>query len=270
MKHDLVIAHRVCPALSKTAYGFTDKFDMVRRCSASMMAALQGINARIIVILDGCGPEYETLFPGAEIVHTDSIGNQATFARQIDILSSVQDAPLVYFSEDDYLYRPDAFKAMMGLMSRDGVDFISPIDHPDRYDDSVSEPGKTRISVSAHCHWRECGTSCLTFMTRPETVRRCRDVMMCYVRGEQDSVMWLGMTKWGMFSPVVIARSFCAFLRRMAGRKVWFGKFIPLMAWWRHNVRLIAPIRYHLWSPLPSLAFHLSTCTYPPCGWKVL
>ena len=264
MKYDLVIAHRVCPVLSGTAYGFVDKFLMVKSCAESLMTALPGIKVRLIVILDGCGKEYETLYPGAEIIRMDRVGNQATFAKQVELLSAVNDAPFVYFSEDDYLYKPESFKAMLEFAARSGVDFVTPIDHPDRYDGSVSEPLRAEIRVSDRCHWRECGTTCLTFMTRPETVRKCRRVLMAYANGEQDSVTWLGLTKWGLFSPQVILRSVVALMRRFGGRNVWFGQFIPLMAWWRHNFRLFITRRYRLWSPLPSLAFHLSSNTVPP------
>ena len=115
----LTVAHRVCPALSKAASGYADKFSMVRDCSASLLAALKGVDVRLVVILDGCGDEYAALFSGAEIVRTDSIGNQATFAKQMEILCAA-DSEFVYFSEDDYLYRPEAFAAMLQFMSGGG------------------------------------------------------------------------------------------------------------------------------------------------------
>ena len=237
---------------------------MVRDCAASLLAALKGVDAKLIVILDGCGEEYASLFPGAEIVRTDSIGNQATFAMQMDVLCAA-DSEFVYFSEDDYIYRADAFSAMLRFMSEGaGVHFVTPLDHPDRYNGSVCEPRTAEIRISGHCHWREVGTSCLTFMTRPETLRRCRRAFLTYVRGEQDSVAWLGVTKFGLFSFSVLVRSAWSLMCRLCGRKVWFGRFIPLMAWWRHNVRLLWSPRFRLWSPIPSLAQHLCSASLAP------
>ena len=266
MKHEITITHRVCPVLSKTACRYADKLEMVKACSASLYAALADVDYRLIVILDGCGPEYEPLFPGAEIIHTNGIGNQATFAKQLEILAAA-DTPFVFCSEDDYLYKPGAVKAMLQFLKEGGAGgFVTPIDHPDRYNGSVSEPCVSEVRVSPVCHWRECGTTCLTFLTSSEAFKKCVPVFKTYVGGEQDSVTWLGITKYGLFSPVVLYRSLISFIGRCLGKDVWFGKFIPLMAWYRHKFRLLAGRRYRLWSPMPSLAFHLSSNTVPPCG----
>ena len=265
MKKELTIAHRVCPVLSSTACGYTDKFDMVKDCSASLYAALEGIEYKLVVILDGCDERYGALFPNAELIHTDAIGNQATFAKQLEILTSAE-TPFVYCSEDDYLYKPHAIRSMLQFLKTCvSGGFVSPIDHPDRYNNSVSEPRTSEIRVSSSCHWRETGTACLTFMSSLEVFRRCVPTFKAYVGGEQDSVTWLGITHFGLFSPSVIFRSLFFVIKRCFCKKVWFGNFIPLMAWYRHNYRIIITRRYRLWSPIPSLAFHLSSNTIPPC-----
>lgn len=41
MKHELTIVHRVCPVLSNTAYGYADKFSMVKACASSTYEALR-------------------------------------------------------------------------------------------------------------------------------------------------------------------------------------------------------------------------------------
>lgn len=130
-QYKLAIAHRVCPALAKTASHFTSKFDMVKAAATSLAKALEGIDAKTTVILDGCPPEYERLFDslfagrrGYSRISTPAVGNAATFAKQIEILSrDAAEAEYLYFSEDDYIYRPDAFRAMMGFMEADGVDY---------------------------------------------------------------------------------------------------------------------------------------------------
>lgn len=265
MKPELTIAHRVCPALSGTAYGYASKLEMVKACSDSLYAALAGVDYRLVVILDGCGQEYASLFPQAEIIHTDSIGNQATFAKQLDILAAA-DTPYVFCSEDDYLYKPSAITSMLQFLKEGGAGgFVTPIDHPDRYNATVTEPAASEIRISSTCHWRECGSTCLTFMSSADTFRKCVPIFRAYVKGEQDSVTWLGVTKFGLFSPAVLSKSLLCLVLRCAGRKIWFGRFLPLMAWYRHNFRVLMQKRYRLWSPIPSLAFHLSTNTIPPC-----
>ena len=75
MNYDIAIAHRVSPALSKTSVGFTTKHDLVCATTRSLAEALERLDGRIrlIVILDGCPPEYEAVFrrffPDSGAVH---------------------------------------------------------------------------------------------------------------------------------------------------------------------------------------------------------
>lgn len=268
-RHKLTVAHRVCPELSRTAYGYATKLEMVRECSASMLESLRGLDARIVVILDGCTDEYADCFPGCEILRTDKIGNQATFARQIDLLAGA-DSDFVYFSEDDYLYSPKAFREMLEFAETTGADCVTPIDHPDRYNSTVLEPGRTRIRAGKLHHWREVGTTCLTFLTRPETVRRYRRELETYVHGEQDSVMWLGMTRFGLQSPYILLAAALALFRRLLGANVYFGRFLPILALARHNIWLVTKSRVQLWSPMPEVARHLSFESKSPVAFDVV
>ena len=92
------------------------------------------------MLLDQCPAQYEALFlkcfnPGdLELIRLDGIGNQKTFQRQLDVLTSQNDADAVYFAEDDYFYRENMFGIMLDfLQTNPDVDFISPYDHPDYY-----------------------------------------------------------------------------------------------------------------------------------------
>ena len=163
MKYDIVIAHRVCPFLSKAAIGFRDKRSMVVATTASMAVALRGLVVRLVVILDGC-PDYEDIFVDAfgfsesidlEIVRTGAIGNQATWGKQLEILSSVSNSDLVYFSEDDYIYSADAFQAMLDFIKTTDVDFVTPLDHPDRYNERLEKIHPSYVLVSKFCRLRQ-------------------------------------------------------------------------------------------------------------------
>ena len=96
MKYDLTIAHRVCPALSASAIGFSSKLEMVKATTASLASSLRGLRVHLLVILDGCPQEYETIFEEnfscrscseadglrcveMSILQTPSIGNQRTW-----------------------------------------------------------------------------------------------------------------------------------------------------------------------------------------------
>ena len=264
MKYDVVIAHRVCPALSVTAVGFSAKLDMVRVAADSLFEALDGVRAKGHVILDGCPAEYEDIFlnRNVEVVveRCNAIGNQATFQRQVDILSGVGDAEFVYFSEDDYVYCAEAFREMMACMRKDGVDFVTPLDHPDRYSHLMHEPEVARVMVSGGRHWRTVGTTCLTFMTRPDTVRATRRILETYRKGNLDCTMWLGLTKESVFD---FPRQLKFLVQFVVFKSVPFSRLIPLAAWKWHGIRLLWRRKYGLWSPLPTLAEHLSSASMP-------
>ena len=272
MKYELAIAHRVCPVLAKTASHFIDKFKMVEATTTSLATAINGIRTKLFVILDGCPEDYELLFKRTfsnlpevdyEIVKTPSIGNHPTYAKQVDLLSAV-DAEYVYFSEDDYIYTHNAFKAMMDFLGNKGVDFVTPLDHPDRYSlPLIPERRRVEIRVSSFCHWREVGTTCCTFMTTSTTFRKAERRISTYGEGLSDIELWIGLTKDCVFSP---SATIGAALRYLFGlRKAEYGlEFMVLSAWRHFKWRLFFFKRYRLWGPMPSLAVHLCKPSLPP------
>lgn len=266
----LAIAHRVCPALSKTAVGFNTKRKMVEASAASLAEALRefGGNVHLTVILDGC-PDYRAIFSEAfsrlanvrlDIAETPSIGNQATYARQCEILLADEESDLVYFSEDDYLYKPPAFVAMADLLNHGNADFVTPLDHPDRYNHALTAPSPSKIRVTSFGHWRTVGTTCLTFMTSRQILHERADMIASYGTGAMDGTMWLGLTKEDVRSMRKVIPPLFAFLLR---RKRPFGYYMPLCAWKHHGLRLLTTRTYTLWQPMPTLAVHLSSTSLP-------
>lgn len=271
MDFELTIAHRVCPSLSKTAIGFSDKPSMVKATAESLAASLHefGKTTRLIAILDGCGESYESLFQQTfssvknvhlEIIKTASIGNQATYAKQNEVLLEAQNTRLVYFSEDDYVYATNAFSAMADMLSRPDVDFVTPLDHPDRYNHVLSAPKSAEVKVSPYCHWRTVGTSCLTFMTTSKILHECSSFLKTFGTGAMDGTMWLGLTKEDVrdFSKVIPPA-----FAYICGRDKPFGYYMPLCAWKHHGMKILTTRKYKLWQPIPSLAVHLSGTSLP-------
>ncbi len=266
----LAIAHRVCPNLAKTAIGFDTKEDMVKATAASLTTAFREFSGdvNLTVILDGC-PTYRPFFTEAfsglanvrlGIEETPSIGNQATYARQCAILLADQKADFVYFSEDDYLYKPQAFAAMADLLCRDNADFVTPLDHPDRYNHALTAPSPSKIRVTPFGHWRTVGTTCLTFMTSRKILHERADMIASFGTGAMDGTMWLGLTKEDVRSMRKVIPPIFAFLLR---RKRPFGYYMPLCAWKHHGLRLLTTRTYTLWQPMPTLAVHLSSTSLP-------
>ena len=268
----LAIAHRVCPALSQTAVGFSSKEKMVKATTNSLASALGQFKGqvRLFVILDGC-PEWRAIFESKvadctnvsiSFTDTPAIGNFATYSKQVEILLAEKDADYLYFSEDDYLYRPDAFLAMTDMLERNGVDFVTPLDHPDRYRGLTFENATSPIAHTTFSHWRQVPSTCLTFMTTPSVLKRTRWVFDAYTRGTMDSSMWLAATKQKLFAPrALIGPGW----RYLCGQNVPYPRLAQLCAWKWFGIKLLTTRKFTLWSPIPSLAIHLSSDCIPPC-----
>ena len=279
MKYELIVAHRVCPILAKVAAGYDNKLDMVKETTMSLAWALNGIRSKLVVILDGCDYKYERLFdsifaggkvPGVdyELVKTPSIGNHATYAKQLEILQSYSNqGQFFYFSEDDYIYKRNAFSEMMGFLRNLDVDFVTPLDHPDRYRQVIPESRRVAIKHSKHCHWREAGTTCCTFMTKRQVLIAAGRLLASYGNGSCDVALWLGLTKDCVFRFFSIAIDVCRFI--FGVKKNW-NRCVAVSAWRHHHVRLLTTRKYRLWGPMPTLAVHLARTSISPCAEDIL
>src|SRR5215470_18923074 len=155
--YDVAVAYRIYPKVSKPAQSLPfgdDKLRQAEICLRSFRNSLGPLRAKVWAILDGCPGEYRALFerhfPSEDLffVEVGGIGNQATYAKQLDILLSQCDAEVVYLAEDDYFYLPDQFPLMLRfLLNGQRVDFVTPYDHPDCYQlDLHREPSWVTVS----------------------------------------------------------------------------------------------------------------------------
>ncbi len=263
MNYDLVIAYRVYPGIAKSPVFYSnDKLKLAELGLRSLRLALgQTIRVRMIALLDGCPPEYETMvlryFPRehTEIMHLNRIGNHGTFLLQINRLLEQNHADFVYFAEDDYLYRPGTFEHLLNFAaSAPDVHFVTPCDHPDYFRLPLHE----RCSVVRYCSdhfWRTAGSTCLTFLTRRSVLQKTASVFRTYQHGNFDASMWLSLTKFGVRNPLHMLRSgFHSRLEAAILAKAW------LFGWHR----ILAGRRYNLWVPMPSMATQIECDTLAP------
>jgi len=261
---DLTIAYRIYPGVSKTpAFLSSDKFRLSQMCLRSFHLALGGLRVKLWALLDGCPSEYETLFKDTfrsdelAIIQLDKVGNLSTFSRQIDLLSEQAEAEYVYFAEDDYFYLPNAIEKMVGFMRANrGVDFVTPYDHPDSYSTS-SQLERHFVKPWGDRYWRTASSTCLTFLTNRETLKRTSSVFRTYTSGNMDCSLWLSLTEKG----------------RLANPRIHMCDRFRLKIWtktWMWGIRQIILHRpYRLWTPLPTLATHLeSTGLSPIVDWQ--
>jgi hypothetical protein len=262
--YDLAVAYRIYPKVSGPALdlGFgDDKYSLSEVCLKSFKESLGSLRVKMWAILDGCPSEYEALFckyfddSQLVVLKLDGVGNHRTFAKQIEVLLEQSEADLVYFAEDDYFYLAEQFSSMIEFLRADPeVDFVSPFDHLDCYRLALHRTPKW-IKTSAGRHWRTASSTCLTFLTRKETLSHYRAVFESYVRGNFDSSLWLSLTKQRVGNPFFLIRSL------LGGSFEWK---IIVKAWlycWR---QIVFGKRLKLWVPVPGIATHLDARSLSP------
>lgn len=263
---DLAVAYRIYPGVSRIPAVFSDdKFALSEICLKSFKLALGGLRAKVWVLLDGCPPKYEELFRSTldncdlEILALPGIGNLETFSLQIDTLTQQTAATYVYFAEDDYFYLPQALERMVAFIENNNdVDFVTPYDHPDSYDTS-SRLERHYLRPFSDRYWRTASSTCLTFLTRRETLIRTQPTFRTYSRGNMDCSLWLTLTqKFGLANPYVhFSDSF--HLKLWAKAWIWGFK------------QIVFGETYRLWTPIPSLATHMESSRLAPIiDWRSL
>jgi hypothetical protein len=262
MAYDIAIVYRIYPGVSKSPAVFpNDKYRLSELCLSSFRASLGSLNVKMWVLLDACPDSYESLFrkyfneQELELIRLDGIGNARTFWKQIDILSRQENSEYVYFAEDDYFYLPGQFPAMLTFLKENAdADFVSPYDHPQHYVPGISNH-TSQLMVFGQKHWRTSSSICLTFLTRRSTLREVRNVFATYLKGNNDSSMWMSLTKYGVRNPF---RGVGYLISDLPSLK------IMVKAWlycWR---QIVFGKRRTLWIPIPALATHMENMYMAP------
>jgi hypothetical protein len=261
-KYDLAIAYRIYPRVSRNPPIYKDdKYKLAEFCLKSFKESLGSLNVKIWALLDGCPPEYESLFKkyfdqnNLVIMHLNAIGNKATFDLQIKILSEQQDCELIYFAEDDYFYLPNQFKMMIDSFKQNPeVDFISPYDHPDYYYHQLHRY-RSDIKVLAYHHWRTIASTTCTFLTSKKNLMKTKKVLKLYTKKNvDDAIIFNILTKKGVVNPVNLFRSL--FKRSI---------LVLYFRMWRHGWKdLLFGKRRKLWCPIPAIGTHMESKLLAP------
>ena len=262
--YDLAVAYRICPKIAKPAQSLPFGDDKLRQadiCLRSFRHSLGSLRVKVWAILDGCPEEYHELFKrhfapqDLVLIPVNGIGNKATYGKQMEILLTQRDAECVYFAEDDYLYLTDQFPLMLNFLREgQGVDFVTPYDHPDCYRLDLHGDPKW-LTVFGEHHWRTAASTCLTFLTRKSTLAKYEKVFRTYSRRNGDCAMWLSLTKKKVFSPFALIRYFA--------RQEFYRKEL-VKAWLFCWPQILFGKRVKLWVPVPGIATHLNAGLLSP------
>lgn len=150
----------------------------------------------------------------------------------------------LYFAEDDYLYADTRFSDMLDVIKRDNVDFVTPYDHPDYYQEEVTGERPSHIDdlhgykseiIFQNRHWRTVSSTTCTFLTTKRRLRNTLEYMKLYPK-ISDYGMWIALTK---------------------KKKKHYNYFKTLQLYKELGFQMLLGNSYKLWSPMPSIATHM-------------
>lgn len=259
---ELTIAYRIYPGVSKTPFVHSDnKLKLTELGIRTLKQSLSNHRVKMIFLLDNCPPAYSEMIlsfyseKDISIIKYNGIGNLATFGKQIDVLLLQNDSELVMFAEDDYVYRKDELaKAIRLLESHSSIDFVTPYDHLDSYTLPIHTAKKYEIIAEEGLHWRTSASTCLTFMTKKSTLKKCEHVFRSYCKGNWDSSLWFALTKYNVLDVRSLLLIFNDFFLFKAVVKSW------LKCGWQIGFGK----KYKLWQPMPSIATHMEKTGLAP------
>jgi hypothetical protein len=166
-----------------------DKMRIVKTCLRSFKET--NPTEPIHFILDYCSSDYldvvKSLFP--KFTHEFSqYGNYNSCLKTYNLARETKDKYL-FFIEDDYMWKSDAFEKMMKALDG-GIKLLSPYDHPDFYENKDAHPGPFNIVWKGH-HWRTAHSNTMTFACHREVFDKNRGLFNEH--GPNDSILWRSM-----------------------------------------------------------------------------
>ncbi|HRP02059.1 MAG TPA: glycosyltransferase family 2 protein [Candidatus Kapabacteria bacterium] len=266
MKTKLAICYRIYPGVSKIPAIYSDnKLKMSELCLKSFVRALDGIDAKIWVILDNCGIEYSKMFEkylsgfDYELINVNRAGNAKTFGMQIDILNSQDFSEYIYFAEDDYFYLEGAFNRTLDVLVNGVSDFATPYNHPE-FDTKDLHSYIHNSYFSNSTEWLSVASTTMSFMTTKQRLKQYHKQFLSYTKLNFDASMWFSITKFNLWNPFKILKlSFTSKEYLKIFLKTFY--FSPLAPFGKKAL-LVAPVH--------SLATHLDNrCLPADVDWQI-
>lgn len=261
-QYDICVAYRIYPRVSKVPFIHQDnKLKLAEVGVGTFKTSLGALKAKVFFILDNCPPEYEIMIlkyfgqEDVEFVRCNAEGNLATFGRQIDILLAQNFSKIVYFAEDDYVYRPNVMNNAVSLLSDSSVHFVTLYDHLDSYDLGIHTMHHYKILLHKDTHWRTSASTCLTFLTTKDTLRETEKILRSYCHGNWDSSLWFALTKFNVYNFL--------FAGKMLVKDRFYFKML-LLSWLKGWKQIVFGKKYTLVQPIPSMATHMEKIAIAP------
>lgn len=176
MKNSLAIILRISSnahnQYAKRPFGLT-RGEMVKKCLKSLLISCQYDKKRIkiYVIEDFCSKEVELMIEDMlefynmkyGIIITNQKSNSKTMEQAITLAETVKE-DIIYFAEDDYLYRIESIPYMLDAYDGAIIGTNRFAIHPSDYQDRYEKLYPSYIFQGDYCHWRSIGHSTGTLM----------------------------------------------------------------------------------------------------------
>lgn len=122
-------------------------------------------------------------------------GNAQCYQAALTWSLDLADNGLVYHAEDDYLYHPDAFPALVTAAERiPAADYFTLYDHNDRYQrtDDMHLGRREFVALAGNRHWRVVESTCMTYAARVRALRRDAFLhrTLCADGMPRDRLLW--------------------------------------------------------------------------------
>ena len=254
-KYDVAVAWRIYPKISKEPLFYNnDKLSLVKLSIYSFIESAKNLKVKYYFILDGCPKEYNETINNLlkdeayDIINTNSIGNQNTFQLQIEILLKQNESELVYFAEDDYLYKPHSFQHLINFIkSNENVDFLTGYHHKELTYHLIHKI-KRNFHFRDNICWQTDASTCLTFMTKKSILRKSKNIFLTYTKGNNDCSIWLTLTKKHIYNPI---KYFIFWKNKNVGFDI-----LKMALKYGFKYFLLSK-KYKLWTAVPAVCTHL-------------
>jgi hypothetical protein len=189
---------RINPQMSPTANDWAkNKEQLMETCFTSLLA-VGGYAVKKHFILDNCPEEWVKFFKIYGETYEVNLQNKA---KTVDLMFQVALAntsdEIVFFLEDDYLWRNDARLEDLEKACKE-FGAVTPYDHPDHY---LVGNRSFLLKIFDNKLWRSCTTTTHTFAVKRQILK---DHWDDFHYGDHDWQMWTKLSMIGIdvYSPV--------------------------------------------------------------------
>lgn len=125
-----------------------------------------------------------------EIILLNLNSGVASYLKILDDLFFKKGSSVILFAEDDYLWRKNALAEMYLAIKELPVDYITPYDHPVRYDNNFNISVdlvhyENKIFRTNSSHFRTQESTCMTFMVKKGIIKEDRGIHLKFCDKEK-------------------------------------------------------------------------------------